>query len=412
MNSASDESGLDSSGNGYLCYDRHALAEFYRRELLENVLPFWLRHGWDRSHGGIMTCVERDGAVIDTDKGIWQQGRAAWMLARVFNSVEPNPEYLEAATAIADFLSRYGVDGSDGRMWFHVTREGQPIRKRRYAFSEAFAAIAYGELACATGRADYAESARHWFARYMEMTQQPPTELAKYTGVRPRRSLAGPMIAIVTAQELRRSIALPDADQWIDWGIETIQKYHVHTQLRCVLENVAEDGSADLEHFDGWTLNPGHAIEGAWFIMWEGHVRKDASLIRLGCQMLDWMWDVGWDHEYGGLLYFVGVGGRSSTEYWHEMKFWWPHNEAIIATLLAWCLTGEKRYARMHQQLHSWAFEHFADPEHGEWFGYLHRDGTRSSSLKGNLWKGPFHLPRMLLICIELLTSGIDGRTI
>jgi N-acylglucosamine 2-epimerase len=42
-----------------------------------------------------------------------------------------------------------------------------------------------------------------------------------------------------------------------------------------------------------------------------------------------------------------------------------------------------------------WSIDHFADPQHGEWYGYLHRDGSPSSSLKGSLWKSFFHLPRM-----------------
>jgi N-acylglucosamine 2-epimerase len=90
-------------------------------------------------------------------------------------------------------------------------------------------------------------------------------------------------------------------------------------------------------------------------------------------------------------------------EYWHDMKFWWPHNEAIIATLLAWRMTGEARYAAWHRQVHDWAHRHFADPVHGEWFGYLHRDGSVASRQKGGTWKGPFHLPRMQWYCWRLL---------
>jgi N-acylglucosamine 2-epimerase len=94
------------------------------------------------------------------------------------------------------------------------------------------------------------------------------------------------------------------------------------------------------------------------------------------------------------------------------MKFWWPHNEAIIATLYAFFLTKDAKYGRWHEQVHRWAHEHFADPLHGEWFGYLHRDGSLSSTLKGNLWKGPFHLPRMQLQCWRLLTQFGAGTSV
>ena len=160
-----------------------------------------------------------------------------------------------------------------------------------------------------------------------------------------------------------------------------------------------------IDHFDGRTLNPGHAIECAWFIMREGSHRKDESLVQVGCEMLDWMWKRGWDTEFGGILYFADVHGHPVQEYWHDMKFWWPHNEAIIATLLAFHLTGEEKYADWHEQVHQWAYRHFPDPDHGEWFGYLDRTGRITSTLKGGLWKGPFHLPRMQLLCARILAN-------
>ena len=162
-------------------------------------------------------------------------------------------------------------------------------------------------------------------------------------------------------------------------------------------------GVAVVDHLDGRLLNPGHAIEGAWFLMEEGRIRGESEYVRAGCDVLDWMWERGWDNEHGGLFYFRDVAGKPVAEYWHDMKFWWPHNEAIIATLLAWQLTGEPKYARWHEMVHQWSYAHFPDPLHGEWFGYLHRDGTVSSRLKGNMWKGPFHLPRMLWYCGQLL---------
>ena len=387
--------------------DRRRIEELisvYRDGLLDDTLPFWLTHGVDREYGGIITSLSRDGSILDTDKGVWQQGRYTWLLGELYNNVEQRSEWLELALRGADFLTSHCFDKSDGRMWFHVTREGQPIRKRRYAYSESFAAIAFGELAKATGEARYAEQARHAFRRFVEHNLSPQGVEPKFTDVRPLKSIGFPMITIATAQELRDSIGLTEADEWIDRSIETIRNDHLRPDMQCVLETVGVNGEF-INHFDGRTLNPGHAIEGAWFIMREGQLRGDTELIATGCQMLDWMWRRGWDDEHGGILYFVGVDGLPVQEYWHDMKFWWPHNEAIIATLCAYHLTGNDQYAKWHQQIHDWSYEHFADRQYGEWFGYLHRDGSISTSLKGNLWKGAFHLPRMQLICWQILES-------
>ena len=86
-----------------------------------------------------------------------------------------------------------------------------------------------------------------------------------------------------------------------------------------VLETVAPDGEPS-DHVDGRTLNPGHAIEGAWFILEESRIRACGELRQLGCRMLDWMWNRGWDQEYGGLFNFRDVHGKPPQEYWHDMK--------------------------------------------------------------------------------------------
>ena len=36
-----------------------------------------------------MMSLDRDGTVVDTDKGVWQQGRFTWLLGELYNNVEP-----------------------------------------------------------------------------------------------------------------------------------------------------------------------------------------------------------------------------------------------------------------------------------------------------------------------------------
>ena len=373
----------------------------YRDELLNDTLPFWINHCVDRDYGGFTMALGRDGTLVDTDKGVWQQARFTWLLGELFNNVERKEEWLSLALHGAEFLERCCFDATDGRMWFHVTREGQPIRKRRYSFTESFAAIAFGELAKATGESRFAELATRTFHQFLHHNLNPSAGAEKYTPTRPMRAIGFPMITLVTAQELRESIGLSDSAKWIDRSLSDIRDYHLKPEIQCVMETVGLQGEI-LDHFDGRTLNPGHAIEAAWFVLREAKEQNDAEMIKTGCQMLDWMWSRGWDEEHGGILYFADVRDLPVQEYWHDMKFWWPQCEALIATLLAFQLTGDHKYAQWHERMRDWTYARFPDLEYGEWFGYLHRDGTRSSSLKGNLWKGPFHVPRMQLTCWKL----------
>lgn len=379
------------------------LLKTYRDGLLDDVVPFWLEHALDDENGGVHCCLDRDGSILDTDKSVWVQGRFAWMMATLYNTVERNATWLDAARRTIEFIERHCYD-TDGRMFFRVTCNGEPLRKRRYAYSEAFACIAHAAYAKAAGCDCSADRARRLFQHFVDWNFTPGRMPPKDEPTRPTIGLAPRMIAICMAQVLRETIGDETAEVWIDRSIDEIRRYFVKPELQAVMETVGPNGEV-VDHVDGRTLCPGHAIECAWFILHEAAIRgNDADLIQLGCQILDYMWHRGWDREYGGLLYFVDLYDKPVVgEYWHDMKFWWPHNEAIIATLMAHQLTGREEYARWHQQVHDWSYAYFPDAEHGEWYGYLHRDGRISHCAKGTMWKGPFHLPRMQLVCWKLL---------
>jgi len=387
--------------------DLTALQSTYRDGLLSDTLPFWLRHGLDREHGGLLTGLDRDGAVVDTDKAIWLQGRAVWTFSKVACTVEPRAEWLDAARHCLNFIRQHGR-GPEGKLYFTVTRQGRPLRMRRYAYSESFAAIGSAAFSRATGDAQAAADAVAFFATFLRHNFEPGVMPPKVdSSTRPMQGVAPHMIAIATAQEVRWAlgdvrVGERTCSEWIDRSLAAIERYFYHPELGALLEVAAPDGSV-IDHFDGRTLNPGHALECAWFILHEAkHRGRDPKLIQLGLGILDCMWQRGWDEECGGIYYFRDLRGKPVQEYWAEMKFWWPHNEAIIATLLAWQLTGDPKYAAWHRQVHDWAYRVFPDPTHGEWFGYAHRDGKISTQLKGNTWKGPFHLPRMQWYCWQL----------
>ena len=62
-------------------------AESYKTDLTENIMPFWMEHGWDKVNGGVYTCLDRDGSLIDTTKSVWFQGRFAFICAYAYNNV-------------------------------------------------------------------------------------------------------------------------------------------------------------------------------------------------------------------------------------------------------------------------------------------------------------------------------------
>jgi N-acylglucosamine 2-epimerase len=378
----------------------HELAALHHAGLLDTV-AFWERHAVDRDCGGFLYYLDRTGRPYGTDKPVWLLGRTVWLFATLYTAVEPRPAWLALARHAWDFLDRHAF-AEDGKMYFLLDRQGRPLRMRRYHYSEVFAVLAAAALARATGDAALLQRAVEIYDRFDRALRTPGVTPPKVNpAVRPTKGLAPRMCHLLLADTLAQQTGAPRYEAAIDDTAAELFRDFVKPDDGCVLETVGPDGQRGDDP-DGRTMNPGHAIEAAWFLLMIARRRGDADLARRALPIIDWSFARGWDPEHGGLLYFVDVAGHPPTQLEHDMKLWWPHCEALVATLLAHAMTGDARYARLYEQVHAWTHAHFPDPEYGEWYGYLHRDGSLSTPLKGGPWKGPFHVPRAQLLCWQI----------
>ena len=399
--------------------DREKLiaARQWAREELDRCTNFWLKHGMDEVNGGVYTCLDRKGEIYSTDKSVWMQGRCGWIFAYLCRVYGVREEWLKASKSCLDFMEAHCINRAAGdRMYFTVTAEGKPLRQRRYCFSEAFYAMANAEYYGVTGEKECLERAKRAYDLYWNLNHgmPDPTGLGPKTEPETRtgRSFGIPMIYLnVTAVMMRadpdgKALYAERAQQCVD----EIFRYHVHPELHCVLENVAEDGEARLYYTDGRVVNPGHDIEGVWFLLEHARRTGDTELVKRAAQIFDWAIAAGWDEEYGGLLYFVDALGKPPEAYEHDMKLWWPHDEILISSLMLYRDTKDEKYLDWFYTTLDYCKKHFSDPEYGEWYGYLRRDGLPTMpSTKGSTFKGPFHLPRMLIMT-DLTAGEILGE--
>ena len=384
------------------------------REELDRCLNFWLANGMDREHGGVYTCLDREGKIFSTDKSVWMQGRCAWTFARLCNQYGARPEWQKASESCLQFMEDHCINrGMGGRMYFTVTKEGKPLRQRRYNFSEGFYAMANAEYALLTGSREHLNRARWAYDLIWQLNRgeiKDPTGFGPKTIAETRsgRALADPMIYLNLSAVLRR--ADPERaglyDERSTICVDEIFRYHRRKDMKCTLESVGPNGEFMDEITAGRMVNPGHVIECSWFLMEEANRRGDSLLHEESRSMMTDALEGGWDKEYGGLLYFMDCLNRPPEAYEHDMKLWWPHNEAVIGTLMAYRDTGNEDYLRWLKKVVTYCQTYFSDPEYGEWYGYLRRDGKPTQPpCKGSTFKGPFHLPRMLMMADEMLSE-------
>lgn len=376
----------------------------FRKELKENILPFWLGNAVDYENGGIYTSLDKKGKIYGEEKSVWFQGRALWSFSKAYNLISNDPEYLRAAKNIYAFLPKCTDD--DGRMFFSVTSDGRATRKRRYYFSETFAAIGCAELYKATGDDKVLESAERYFnvayecfrgIRKTEPKFNPETNKTK--------ALSPVMIMLATAQVMRSIDCVRDKyDKIAKECLDEILNGGYITD-KGVLESVSVDG-AFVDTPSGRIVNPGHSMEAAWFIMAEGLVTENDEAIKAAKKIIDITLPLGLDKKHGGIIAFCDINGEPPVALEWDMKLWWPQCETLIALYLAYITLGDEKYKAEYEKLLEYTETNFVDKEDREWYGYLHYDNSVSTTLKGNLFKGPFHIPRFYMIMHSMMEKG------
>jgi N-acylglucosamine 2-epimerase len=382
--------------------DFKILAEQYRNELLQKVVPFWEKHSKDEQFGGYFTCLDRQGNVFDTDKFIWLQGREVWMFATLYNKVARRPEWLEMAEHGARFLQQYGHDGKLN-WYFSLTREGKPLIEPYNIFSDCFATMAFGQLYQATGNEEYGSIARKTFDNILERSSNPKGRFSKAVPeTRPLKGFSLPMILCNLSLEIEHLLPKELVDETIETCINEVMEVFYQPESGLILENVYPDGSFS-DSFEGRLLNPGHTIEAMWFIMDLSVRLKRPELADKAIEIMLRTLKYGWDEQYGGIFYFLDIKGYPPQQLEWDQKLWWVHVETLISLIKGYSLTGNAECLEWFEKVHDYTWSHFADPEYDEWFGYLNRRGEVLLPLKGGKWKGCFHVPRGLFqICKTL----------
>jgi N-acylglucosamine 2-epimerase len=379
----------------------------YRNALLDDVIPFWEKYSIDTECGGYFTCLDRQGNVYDTDKFMWLQGRQIWTFSMLYNRLEKQERWLEFAAHGIEFIRKNGRD-KDGNWYFALDRKGNPLVQPYNIFSDCFVAMAFSEYARATGDDNCKEIAQQTYRNILARQDNPKGKYSKVVpGTRPLKSFGLPMILANLTVELKWLLGAEGFQKNIESCADDIMNIYLDKQQGIVFEHVAPDGSHP-DCFDGRLVNPGHGIEGMWFVMDIARGKQDQALVDKAIDTMLNILEFGWDKEYGGIFYLMDGMGKPPLALEWDQKLWWVHLEALLGMAMAYSLTGRDECWQWYEKVHKYAWSHFPDPEYGEWYGYLNRRGEPYLPIKGGKWKGCFHVPRSLFRCYEEFKALAD----
>lgn len=416
----------------------------YKEHLVKVILPFWHR-AVDSVNGGVFTCYSNDGRkLVSRDKFVWSQGRFLWVWSRIASMIERRllpgdaKVYYDQARKTARFLMDCAFL-DNGNCAFLLSETG---RKKEQFPGEGFDTSIFADCFVLLGLTEYArvsndnsivETALRLFHNIRERVKSGQFRSEPYPVPSGFRAHAIPMIMLHLCQELSDTLEVMGCR-----GVYVEESEYMSEILTHYME---DDGRIrellPLSPEDKDTLlcrhaNPGHAIESMWFLMRSASRRGDFETVQRAVRCIRKALEIGWDFEYGGLFRFVDYEGgqprgrRIGDRYeqlildtW-DTKLWWPHAEALYATLLGYFLTKDEDLLRLYKMVERYTFKTFPnpDPKVGEWIQIRNRKGEPIDKVVALPVKDPYHITRSLLLIIELihgeLTGGktVDGREI
>jgi N-acylglucosamine 2-epimerase len=372
-------------------------ALLYKQTLLEHVIPFWEQHSIDQDHGGYFTCLDRQGNIYDKDKFTWLQARQAWTFSMLFNKVEARAGWLEIAKSGIGFLIDHALS-EQGDFYFSTTAAGLPLVKPYNIFSDCFAAMAFSQYAKATKDQEVSDLALNTFHNILARKHNAKGVFNKRTDNRPLKDFALPMILSNLVLEMEDLLTSDEVSNIVDFAVQEVMQVFTDVDRGLIHEYVSTDGHF-IDCFEGRLINPGHGLEAMWFILDIGARRNDQMLVDLVVERIILILEFGWDQEFGGIFYFLDAAGHPPQQLEWDQKLWWVHLEALVALTKAMQFTDDPKIWQWYKRVHEYTWSKFPDPQYGEWFGYLNRQGQPHLDLKGGKWKGCFHLPRALYQC-------------
>lgn len=384
-----------------------ALASGVKKELVENILPYWMNKMCNPA-GGFYGRIDGN-EVLDPSAPVGgiMTARILWTFASAYR-VLGAPEYLQVALRAKDLIINRFYDAEFGGTYWSLNADYTPLDTKKQIYAIAFAIYGLAELNRATGDEEALEYAIKLFRSIEEHSFDAEKDGYFEAFTRTWEPIEDMRLSEKDANEsktMNTHLHVIEAYTclyrvWKDSLLETRLRGLLNIFNKYILDS---NGHLKLFFDNDWNCNYdifsyGHDIEASWLL-------HEAALV-LGDE--EWLAKVearvpsivaasteGFTPE-GGMIY------EKMGDHLDEDRHWWVQAEAIVGYYNLWEHFGAQD--GIENALHCWEYvkRELLDRENGEWFWSKRTDGTiNRAEDKAGFWKCPYHNGRMCLEIIE-----------
>ena len=388
-----------------------ALASQAKKELTENILPYWTSKMCNPAGGFYGRISGNEETDLSAPVGNIMTARLLWTFSSAYRLFKDSAEaegYLAMATRAKDLIISRFYDPEYGGTYWSLNPDGTPLDTKKQIYAIAFTIYGLAELNRATGDAKALEYAIKLFNSIEDHSFD--TEKDGYFEAFTR--------TWDTIEDMRLSDKDANESKTMNTHLHVLEAYtclyrvwknsRLEERLRGLIgifekHILGPDGHLRLFFDDDWNsgydiVSYGHDIEASWLIHEAALVLGDEAVIGRIEKLVPAIAAAageGFSPE-GGMIY------EKNAEETDRDRHWWVQAETVVGYLNLWDHFGIQE--GLENALTCWDFikVNLIDRENGEWFWSLREDGTvNRDDDKAGFWKCPYHNGRMCMEIIE-----------
>ena len=380
----------------------------FKKELIENILPFWIKKMQDKQNGGFYGRI--DGTDIlhsEANKGAILNARILWTFSSAYRILK-NPEYLLMAQRAFDYINKFFIDKTYGGAYWELDYKGIPVNKKKQTYVQGFMLYGFSEFYRATGNEHALQLAKDFFyliekyhdnqnGGYIEAFKrdwQPIDDVRLSEKDRNEKKTMNTHLHILEPYTNLCRI-------WNDKQLIAAQKKIINIFKDKILNSASNH--LNLFFDERWNVKSiaisyGHDIEASWLLFEAAEVVGDKQLLNDIIPVSLKIANAATEglSENSGLIY------EKNGKHIDKESHWWVQAEAVIGFMYAYKNTGETAYSETAIKIWEYIKKCIVDKKNGEWYWSRFADETvNKKDDKAGFWKCPYHNGRMCLEMIE-----------
>jgi mannobiose 2-epimerase len=401
-----------------------------KKELEEDILPFWIKNTPDEKNGGFIGRISGcNDKYPDAPKGAVLNVRILWAFSAAYRLLR-NEEYLKMAERAKVYIINNFYDKKFGGVYWSLTAGGEPLDDKKQIYALGFAIYGLSEFYRATGDEESLEYACRLFRSVEKYSFDPVKNGYLEACKRDWSPIADLRLSEKDENEkktMNTHLHILEAytNLYRVWKDDSLKK-RLYNLIDIFLTKILDRTTGHMNLFfdEDWNsrydiISYGHEIEASWLLYEAAAVLGDKDMMERAREAVPLIVRAAGEglQSDGSMMYEtrikkLDIKNKKNPAVSYICKTadlsrqWWVEAETVLGYLSYYINFGDEN--ALDKAMLCWKYIKYnlIDTKNGEWFWAVDDKGCPDvANDKTGFWKCPYHNSRMCLNVMEWLES-------